>query len=164
MRTKTVTNELAKLPAGLLAKLQAEAEQDADDVAEFVRRAAIRCSAKSPKCQAVELPREALLGLGLALRLPRWERIGLPIHLAFGLPSATEVMRFVTAHMRGPKLEEFIKVLSTALTQVVSEYLLWWSPDSKDCVEMVIAGAVNEELLLDAVVELVFQAASRRSA
>lgn len=36
MPAKTVTHELAKLPAGLLAKVQAEAEQDADDVAEFV--------------------------------------------------------------------------------------------------------------------------------
>ena len=164
MRATTVTNQLARLPAALLAKAQAEAEQDADDVADFIRRAALRCSAKSPKRQAVELPREALLGLGLALRLHRWERIGLPIHLAFGLPSATEVMRFVTAHMQGPQLEQFIKALLAAVTQTVSDYLLWSSPDSNDCVEMVIAGAADEDVLLDAVVELVFQAALRRSA
>lgn len=89
MRAMTATNELAKLPAELLTKVQAEAEQDADDVAEFVRCAAMRCSAKPPKRQAVELPREALLGLGLAMRLNRWVRIGLPIHLAFGLPSSS---------------------------------------------------------------------------
>ena len=99
MRSKTTTDVLAGLPADLLAKVQAEAEQDADDVAEFIRRAAIRCSAKVLKRQAIYLPREALLGLGLAMRLHRWERIGLPIHLAFGLPSSTEVVKFVTRNM-----------------------------------------------------------------
>ncbi len=163
MRAKTVTKELARLPAELIAKVQAAAEQDAEDVADFIRRAAMRCSAKSPKRQSVELPREALLGLGLALRLHRWERIGLPIHLAFGLPSATEVMRFVTTHMQGPRLEQFINALLAAMTRIVSDYLLWSSTDSKDFVEMVIAGAADEEVLLDAVVELVFQAALRRS-
>ena len=163
-KTKATRNPLAKIPAELVAKVTADAERDAEDVVLLLRSAEARYRMKYPDRPPPKYPREMLLGLKLAMRLQRWERSGVPIHLAFGLPSSTEVIRFVTTHMQGPELEKFINVLSTAVLQIVSEYLLWWSPESKDHVEMVIAGATDEEVLLDAVVELVFQSALRRAA
>ena len=164
MRSKTTTDVLAGLPADLLAKVQAEAEQDADDVAEFIRRAAIRCSAKVPKRQAIYLPREALLGLGLAMRLHRWERIGLPIHLAFGLPSSTEVVKFVTRNMRGARLAELVDVLSDAVAQVVIQFLPWSMSDCELQCDLAIVAQLDEELLLDAVADLVWQVAEQQRA
>lgn len=162
MRAKTVTKELARLPAELLAKVQAEAEQDADDVAEFIHRAAMRCSAKSPISQAIYLPREALLGLGLAMRLHRWERIGLPIQLAFGLPSSTEVVKFVTHKMRGARLTELVDVLSNAVAQVVIQFLQWSMSDCELQCDLAIVAQFDEELLLDAVADLVWQVAEQQ--
>ncbi len=161
---KSTIDPLAQIPTGLIAMVKANAAQDADDVAAAIRLAALRYSEKFPNRRPVNLPREALLGIRIAMQFLRWEQSGVPIHLAFGLPSSTEVMRFVTTQMQGRKLGKFISVLSTAVTQIVSECLLWSSPESKDRVEMVIAGTTNEEVLVDAVAELVLQVAFRRTA
>ena len=98
----------------------------------------------------------------LQLRLHRWERIGLPIHLAFGLPTSTDVVRFVTRSMQGARLAELVDVLSDAVAQVVIQFLPWSMSDCELRCDLAIVAQFDEELLLDAVADLVWQVAEQQ--
>src|SRR5689334_13345760 len=80
------------------------AASDAEAVAEFFRTLGLLRHPSSPP-QALLLPSETLLGIGLALRLRTWELNGIAVHLEAGLPSADELFAFVRRFLSGPELK-----------------------------------------------------------
>ncbi len=164
MRARTVTNELARLPAALLAKLRSDAEQEADDLAEFLRRSAILYSEKFPNRRPVKLPRETLLGLSIAMRLRRWEQNSIYIHRETEMPSADEALRFVTSVMSGPKLVKFVARHSATMRRLLWDSILWSLDEFDLGMDLAIVGCEDEQFL-DAIAQFVVdQVLKNRSA
>ena len=152
MRATTVSHELAKLPAELLAKLRSDAEQEADDVAEFLRRSAVLYSEKFPNRRPVKLPRETLLGLSIAMRLRRWEQNSIYIHLEAGMPSADEALKFVTTVMSGPKLVKFVARHSATMRRLLWDSILWPFDEFDLGMDLAIVGR-EDDRFLDAITQ-----------
>ncbi len=163
MRSKTVTHELAKLPAGLLAKLRADAEQEADDLAEFLRHSAVWYAEKFPNRLPVKLPREALLGLSIVMRLRRWEQNSIYLRREAGMPSADEALKFVTSVMSGPKLVKFVARHSATMRRLLWDSILWSLDEFDLGMDLAIVGCEDEQFL-DAIAQFVVdQAIKKRS-
>ncbi len=162
-KTKATRDPLAQIPAASIAKVKVDAEQDAADLIELLNRAETSFRAEFPDRLPPKYPDEALVGLKVAVRLRRWERDLVPVHLAIGLPSATEVMKFVTEVMHGKKLMEYVENLSHTVTRIVWDYFLWLPQDNEPRAELVIAAKLDDEFLLDAVADLVWSLATHRN-
>ena len=75
-------------PVELVEAVAAEAEADADRVAEFLHNLGLLSTEQPRVCLSADL----LLFLRAVLRLNSWEESGLQIHLAAGLPSASKAL------------------------------------------------------------------------
>ena len=108
---------LREYPAELLRYVVDEAEQDADDVAAYLRAAGLA----PPPGETRGFPAGALLELMAVVRLRRWETAGLRVHLGEGLPSSYEAMRRVVTGLFEPAKANRPAPTDMALARAVFE-------------------------------------------
>lgn len=160
MMSRKAHDPLAAFPAALILKVQADAEQDAVDVAEFINRAACRNPALFPNFPTCHLPRETLLGMQLVMRIQRWERNFITIHRAAGVPPVDEVMKFVTSAMQGPKLVKYVQRHRATMLRLLWESILWSLDEGDVGLDIAIVGC-DDDQFLDAVAQLLVDQAIR---
>lgn len=143
-------------PAELLQCIKANAERDAEAVAEFLRRFFSMAGTGKPP---IKLSAAFLVGLGFALRLVTWEDQGHRIHLEEGLPPALDVTRNVIqlaaagAALKSERESAFIELV--ARVQHLSIHRFAWEAPSILGSQMVL-GEVDEQALVDALARFVW--------
>src|SRR4051812_5772611 len=108
-------------PAELIDGVAAEAAEDADRVALFLRYLGLVPTPEAP----VRLDADFLLELGAALRLLKWEGAGLTIHREAGLPAARHALErtFLTVTKEGTIPEG--SQLSRSVLKLFVERFAW---------------------------------------
>lgn len=142
-------------PVELVEAVAAEAEADADRVAEFLRDLGL-LSAEQPR---VCLSADVLLFLGAVLRLNSWEESGLQIHLAAGFSSASKALADAIRSVGQQGKPIYPRDLSKAVTALFIERFAWHGRRDLDAV--VALDFLDEETAMDALAELLW---SRRHA
>lgn len=132
-----------------------QAETDAIGVAELVRSAGVQGQPKNGKYEPLGLPPEMLLGLGLAIRLRRWELHRICGHLEAGLPSSSEIMDRVTSECCGPALLGFVSEIYVKTLQIYRESFLWSGGDCDLTVDLAVVAKEDDEFI-DTVADFLF--------
>jgi hypothetical protein len=74
----------------------------------------------------IRLPAALLLGLGIGMRLLRFEEAGLTEHLECGLPSAKQVLSIaIRAGTEGGPLRDVVALLYSRLTRFLESQTVW---------------------------------------
>lgn len=135
-----------------LEAIRHQAEADATSVAEFVRSAGVQVQQQNGTYEPLGLPPEMLLGLGLAVRLRRWELQGVRLHLEAGIPSSTEVLDRVTSECSGSALFGFVEGIYPKTLQIYRESFLWSGQDCDLNVDLALVAQEDDEFI-DAVAD-----------
>lgn len=121
----TQPNHVVEFPDEFNRAVEREAEKDADEVAVFLSNPQFSEQLKVRLGDVVMVPVDVLLGLGLVIRLRRWEFAGIQCHLDAGLPSADQVCQQVLAPVRSPELASFVADSWRRALQAFHESIVW---------------------------------------
>ncbi len=130
------------LPEEMIESVAIQAMVDAQNVCSFLRAVGLDASPESP----VRVPGGFLLQLGAALRLLKWETLGLRIHKDAGLPSAKEAIREAFAKALDPAAQ------STELARSVmrlSVERLAWAGTKELGIDVALTGELDDAALDD---------------
>jgi hypothetical protein len=112
-------------PLDLILAITQNAARDADLVAIFLDALGLRTTGEGHARVPVRLPAFFLLGLASAVRLLAWEKNGLQVHRAAGLPSADEVFRWFRDPRPLAEKEQAAAQLGCRELAVFIERLAW---------------------------------------
>lgn len=149
---EAITDRLAEQDHQFSEAVIRQAEADATSVAELVRSAGVQVQRQNGTYEPLGLPPEMLLGLGLAVRLRRWELHGIRCHLDAGIPSSTEVMHRVTSECSGSALLGFVEEIYPKTLQIYRESFLWSGRDCDHTVDLAVVAQEDNEFI-DAVAD-----------
>ena len=160
MDALTHVPELAGFPPELIAAIKAQAESDADAAGAFFRESDLDARARCSD-EPILFPLEYFIGIGLGIRLRRWQRANMVTHIKAGLPSAEELFSRIGTLVRGVPLCELVTKVLMTLGPVIQTSFLWWVDDDDPRIEMAIATS-NKEQLLEAVADYLWQQIQHR--
>ncbi|HUE69842.1 MAG TPA: hypothetical protein VMP01_03045 [Pirellulaceae bacterium] len=101
------------------------------------------------------LPRETLIGLGLAIRLSRWELVSIDLHIQAGLPSGQQMLDRVADLGHGPELWRIVQEVLTGANRIFAESFLWGDSDV-DQVDLAVVSDSDDEDFLDAMADFIW--------
>ncbi len=151
--------ELAGFPPELIAAIKAQAESDADAVGAFLRESGLHPRVRCPD-EPSSFPLEYLVGIGLGIRLRRWQQANIVAHINAGLPSAEEFFSQIGALVRGDSLRGLVARVFMTLGPVIQTSFLWWVDDDDSRIEMEIVTG-DKEQVLEAVADYLWEQIQR---
>jgi len=156
MAIPTSLSTIPEPPIEAVRAVIREAEADADAAATLLDAVGFRANLGPD--QKVRLPARVLLGLGLAMRLFRWEAAGIRLHLEAGLPTGKEFLMAVCASATEPGGGPADVMVASALNTVqdIQVYGLSWCGPTDLGADVVLGTPEDETLFLDGVAELLW--------
>ncbi len=155
MVAHTHAPELAGFPPELIAAIKAQAESEADAVGAFLRESGLHPRGRSPD-EPSSFPLEYLVGIGLGIRLRRWQQANIVAHINAGLPLAKELFSRIGELVRGAPLRGLVARVFMTLGPVIQTSFLWWVDDDDSRIEMEIVTG-DKEQVLEAVADYLWQ-------
>ncbi len=134
----------------LVEAATAEAEADADRVAEFLRELGMLRPGES----SVHLSADLLLFLGAVLRLNYWEESGLQVHRDVGLPTASKILADAIRSVTETGKAVYPKELCNVVNALFIDRFAWHG--RRDLDAAVVLDSFDEDAALDALAELLW--------
>lgn len=146
--------DLPNFPSDLVLAVARSAERDAELIGLFLDTYSATPAGRWLVDRPMRLPAAFLLGLGASIRIALWERSGIHIHRAAGLPSAREALHDVLRSPLDPDAAARTASLPARVFGLFINHFAW-----SGCLELnadVTLGEADEETLLEALADFLW--------
>ncbi|MBI1347095.1 hypothetical protein GC163_12495 [bacterium] len=150
-------------PQEYLLAVRELAERDADEVQTFVRELLAQISPSGLCPETIFLPSTILTGIGMALRLLRWESLSIPWIQENDLPTSTQLLHRVCGDfVQGDyqELDRYLAQISARILRIHHEHFVWSVHEMPALADIAVISEVDAEFI-DALCDFFIQQIQR---
>jgi len=137
-------------PKDYLQAVRELAERDADEVNTFVRELLAQMHPTGLCPETIVLPSPMLVGIGMALRLLRWESLRVPGIYEAELPTSMQLLHrvfddFEQGDLQG--LDRYVAQISGRILRIYHEYFVWSVQEVPALADLAVISEVDADFV-----------------